>query len=68
MDSHKRKNTSEAENSIDLSTENKNKKQPADEFIFGSDVAEAKVITNCYPIRSEIFLLCLLLLYQKAKR
>ena len=55
MDRNKRKNATEAENSIELSTKNKKKVQPAAELISGSDAASAKVTTRCYPLRYETF-------------
>ena len=52
MDIQKSNNTSESENSIELPTKNKVKLQPADKLIYGYDVAEAKVTTNCSSLRS----------------
>ena len=55
MNSHKSRNTAESLNSIQLSTKNNKKVQPAAKLIYGYDVVEAKVTINCSPLRSEIF-------------
>ena len=55
MDSNNRKNNTESENSIEISTKNKKKGKPAAKLIYGYDVAEAKVSINCSPLRSETF-------------
>ena len=68
VDSHKRKNNTEAENSIEISTKKKKNGKPAAKLISGYDFAEARVVINCYPIRFEKNSPSPSCVFQKARR